>query len=58
MSWYSGLIATSKAEGRSLSALDIIIAAIAQSNGCIVVTENEKDFVGVEVLNPLRSGTR
>jgi len=30
------------------------IAAIAETNGCIIVTDNEKDFVGFQVLNPLR----
>jgi predicted nucleic acid-binding protein len=30
------------AKGRPSSALDIIIAAIAEANDCIVVTDNEK----------------
>lgn len=48
------LMAQGKAAGRPRSALDTIIAAIAQSNGCIVVTDNERDFHGVEIINPLR----
>lgn len=49
------LMADGKASGRPRSALDTIVAAIAQANGCIVVTDNEKDFHGVEIINPLRS---
>jgi predicted nucleic acid-binding protein len=30
------------------------IAAIAEANDCVVVTDNEKDFEGVEIINPLR----
>jgi predicted nucleic acid-binding protein len=48
------LMAQGKAAGRPRSALDTIVAAIAQSNGCIVVTDNERDFPGVEIINPLR----
>ncbi|CAD7037103.1 PIN domain-containing protein [Pseudorhizobium endolithicum] len=51
------LMAQGKAAGRPKSALDTIIAAIAQSNSCIVVTDNERDFHGVEILNPLRQTT-
>src|ERR1700693_4605531 len=49
------LMADGRAEGRARRALDPIIAAVADANGCVVVTGNEKDFVGVEVVNPLRS---
>ncbi len=42
------------ASGRPRSALDMIIASIAEANGCLVVTDNEKHFVGIEILNPLR----
>jgi predicted nucleic acid-binding protein len=48
------LMAQGKAAGRPRSALDTIVAAIAQSNNCIVVTDNERDFHGVEIINPLR----
>ncbi len=48
------LMAQGKAAGRPRSSLDTIVAAIAQSNGCIVVTDNERDFHGVEIINPLR----
>lgn len=52
---WAKLMADSKAKGRSRNALDTIIAATAQANDCVVVTDNEKDFVDVEVVNPLRN---
>jgi toxin FitB len=51
---WARLMTDGKARGRPRSALDTIIAAVAEANQCIVVTDNEKDFDGVEVLNPLR----
>jgi predicted nucleic acid-binding protein len=32
----------------------MIIAAVAEANDCIVVTDNEKDFLGLKAMNPLR----
>ncbi len=55
---WARLMAEGKAQGRSRSALDTIIAAIAEANECIVVTDNEKDFIGVETFNPLRNTAR
>lgn len=52
---WAKLMADGKARGRPRSALDTIIAAIAETNDCVVVTENEKDFEGVKVVNPIRS---
>ena len=54
---WARLMAEGTASGRPKSALDMIIAAVAQANDCIVVTDNERDFSGVEVLNPVRRGT-
>lgn len=54
---WAELMADGKAIGRPRSALDTIIAAIAIVNDCIVVTDNERDFAGIEVFNPLRGGT-
>lgn len=48
------LMADGKSQGRPRSALDTIIAAVAEANDCVVVTDNEKDFAGIEVLNPMR----
>lgn len=53
---WAQLMAEGKANGRPRSGLDMIIAATAQANGCIVVTNNEKDFYGIEIINPLRIG--
>jgi len=50
------LMADGKAQGRPRSALDMIIAAVAEANDCVVVTANEKDFTGIEVLNPMWVG--
>ena len=47
-------MAEGKAQGRPRSALDTIIAAVAEANECVVATDNEKDFAGVEVINPMR----
>jgi predicted nucleic acid-binding protein len=49
------LMAEGKTKGRPRSALDMIIAATAEAGGCVVVTDNEKDFAGIEIVNPLRS---
>ena len=51
---WARLMAEGTATGRPRSALDTIIAAVAEANGCVVVTGNENDFAGVEVINPLR----
>jgi toxin FitB len=41
---WARLMAEGKARGRPRSALDMIIAAVAEANGCVVVTDNERDF--------------
>jgi predicted nucleic acid-binding protein len=51
---WARLMAEGRAKGRSRSALDTIIAAIAEANACVVVTDNEKDFEDMEIVNPLR----
>lgn len=51
---WARLMADGKSRGRPRSALDTIIAAVAEAHGCIVVTDNERDFEGVDILNPLR----
>ena len=48
------LMADGNRSGRPRSALDMIIAATAEVHGCVVVTANERDFVGTEIFNPLR----
>src|SRR5882724_4470901 len=50
---WARLMADGKAKGRPRSALDTIIAAVAEANGYSVVTDNEKDFADIEIINPL-----
>jgi toxin FitB len=52
---WARLMADGKDRGRPRSALDTIIAAVAEANECVVVTDNDKDFQGVDIINPLRS---
>lgn len=54
---WARLMAEGTATGRPRSALDMIIAAVAEANDCVVVTDNEKDFAGVKIVNPLRTAT-
>jgi predicted nucleic acid-binding protein len=48
------LMAEGKNVGRPRSALDMILAAIAEASGCILVTDNEKHFQGLKFINPIR----
>ncbi len=52
---WARLMADGARKGRPLSALDTIIAAVAEAHGCTVVTDNERDFPDVAAINPLRS---
>lgn len=52
---WATLMADGKMRGRPRSALDAIVAAVAKVNDCVVVTDNEKDFEGVEFINPMRT---
>lgn len=54
---WARLMAEGTAAGRPRSALDMIIAAVAEANDCIVVTDNEQDFAGLAIVNPLRGST-
>jgi len=51
---WARLMADGKAKGRPRSPLDMIIAAVAEANDCVVVSENERDFAGLRVVNPLQ----
>lgn len=53
---WARLMAARTANGSPRSALDTIIAAVAEANDCIVVTDNEKDFFDIEIVNPIRAG--
>lgn len=54
---WARLMADGKAAGRPRSGLDMIIAAVAAANDCIVVTDNEKDFANLQFINPIRRAT-
>lgn len=50
---WARLMAEGKATGRPRSGLDMIIAAIAEANDCVVSTDNERDFAGLRFVNPM-----
>lgn len=53
---WARLMARGRARGRPRSGLDMIIASVAEANGCVICTGNERDFDGIDIVNPLRSG--
>ena len=53
---WARLMAEAKAAGCPRGGLDMIIAAVAGSNDCVVVTDNERDFVGLQIVNPMHGG--
>jgi hypothetical protein len=52
---WARLMAEGTAKGRPRSPLDMIVAAVAEANDCLVVTENERDFAGLKIVNPMRA---
>lgn len=52
---WARLMADGTGSGRPRNPLDMIIAAIAEANDCVLVTDNEKDFVGLKIVNPMRA---
>ena len=52
---WARLMAEGRAKGRPRSPLDMIVAAVAEANDCLVVTENERDFAGLNIVNPMRA---
>ena len=53
---WARLMSEGTAAGRPKNAPDMIIAAIAEANDCTVVTDNEKDFRGLKIVNPMHAG--
>ena len=53
---WARLMAEGEAAGRPRSGLDMIIASVADTNDCVVVTNNERDFAGLEIFNPMQGG--
>ena len=52
---WARLMAEGRTSGQPRSAFDMIVAAVAEVNDCVLVTDNEKHFSGVAVFNPLRA---
>jgi toxin FitB len=52
---WARLMSEGRAAGKPRSDLDMIVAAVAEANECVIVTDNEKHFPGLDVLNPLRT---
>ena len=52
---WAALMTEGRRRGRPRSALDMIVAAIAEVHACLVVTDNERDFADLPFLNPIRA---
>jgi toxin FitB len=52
---WASLMAEGQRVGRPRSALDMIVAACAEAVGAIIVTDNERDFAGLDIFNPIRT---
>lgn len=52
---WARLMSEGRATGKPRSDLDMIIAAVAEANDCTIVTDNERHFPGLKVLNPSRA---
>ncbi|MFL3642752.1 type II toxin-antitoxin system VapC family toxin [Xanthomonas campestris] len=50
-------MADGKSNGRPCCGLDTIIVAIATASDCLVVTDNDLDFAGVEIVKPIRGAS-
>ena len=51
---WARLMSEGTATGKPRSALDMVVAATAEANDCTVVSDNERHFPGIRILNPLR----
>jgi toxin FitB len=51
---WARLMSDGRAAGKPRSDLDMIVAAVAEANGCVIATDNEKHFSGLDFVNPLR----
>lgn len=49
------LMAEGARAGRPRSALDMILAAVAEANDCVLVTDDERHFAGLKFINPMRA---
>ncbi|MDL2399544.1 type II toxin-antitoxin system VapC family toxin [Rhizobium mayense] len=55
---WAQLMAEGRAAGRQRDPMDMLIAAVAIANECVIATDNEADFWGLDIINPLRAETR
>jgi hypothetical protein len=51
---WARLMSDGSKAGHQRSPLEMILAEVAEANNCVVVTDNEKDFAGLNFINPLR----
>jgi predicted nucleic acid-binding protein len=51
------LMSEGTAAGRPRSGFDMVVAAIAEVNECVLVTDNERHFHGIKIFNPIRAGS-
>ena len=51
---WARLMAEGRLAGRPRSGLDMLIAAVAEANDCVVVTDNERHFADTPFVNPVR----
>jgi len=54
---WARLMVEGKVAGRPRSALDMIIAAVAVAHECTIVTDNERDFAGLRIMNPMHGAS-
>lgn len=54
---WAQLMVEGSQKGRPRSPLDMVIAAVAEANKCVIVSENERDFAGLKVFNPMRANS-
>ena len=52
---WARLLSEGRAAGKPRSDLDMMVAAVAETNECVIVTDNDKHFSGLDALNPLRT---
>jgi hypothetical protein len=41
--------------GLPCAPIDMIYAAIAEANGCVLITDKEEHFAGLNILNPMKT---
>jgi hypothetical protein len=54
---WARLVSEREKAGLPSAPLDMIYAAIAEANDCILVTDNEEGFAGMRIINPMKSGS-